>query len=75
MKIKDYVVSTPTVGSKILGTSATGATENYSILALNLDNPLNSYKVFTALVTQNGPSDFNEIESGNLTIGATYNTK
>jgi hypothetical protein len=73
MKIKDYVVSTPTVGSKILGTSATGATENYSILALNLDNPLNSYKVFTALVTQNGPSDFNEIESGNLTIGATYN--
>jgi hypothetical protein len=73
MKIKDYVVSTPTAGSKILGTSATGATENYSILALNLDNPSNNYKVFTALVTQIGPSDFNEIESGSLTVGVTYN--
>lgn len=36
MKIKDYTVSTPTAGSKILGTSATGVTENYSITDMDL---------------------------------------
>jgi hypothetical protein len=73
MKIKDYTVSTPTAGSKILGTSATGVTENYSILDMNISVPESNYKVFTGLLTQNGVDDVSMIDIGSLTIGVTYN--
>jgi hypothetical protein len=35
-------------------------------------SPISSYKVFTALLTQNGASNPQDINSGNLTIGVTY---
>jgi hypothetical protein len=35
-------------------------------------SPVSSYKVFTALLTQNGASNPQDIDSGNLTVGVTY---
>jgi hypothetical protein len=65
-KISELNTASPVVGTELLPIVQGGETKKIAV------QDLRPYKVFTALLTQSGGDDLQDIFEGSLTIGVTY---
>lgn len=76
-KISSYIkASSPISGAdKLIGTDSANnnETKNFTVQEIADFVGLGPYKVYTALLTQNGGDNVQQIDGGELTIGVTYN--
>jgi hypothetical protein len=76
-RIDSYVkANSPISGAdKLIGTDSANnnETKNFTIQEISDFVGLGPYKVYTALLTQSGDDNVQQIDAGDLTIGVTYN--